>query len=82
MSFILTLRQCLRALTPAFVEPRPSFCRAEPLSTWAEPAAEGLGPWHGADAQGWDVDTGESHYAASRERTIVRALYQGCVGVQ
>lgn len=90
MSFIRIVRKWLRALSPAFVVPRPSAARTEHLSARAEPAAEAqpaghgqcwldreLGSAHGANSRGSFVDAGESYYAASRERTIVRALYDG-----
>ncbi len=79
MSFTLILRQCMRVLSPAFIEPRLSVCRAELLPARGEPDGGNHRLARGDDAQGWFVDTGESYYAASRERTIVSALYQGFV---
>lgn len=90
MSPIRTLRRWLRALTPALLAPLASASRAEQLSAQREPSAEtnpagqarcwlgrDLGSAHGRGTQGSFVDAGESYYAASRERTIVRALYEG-----
>ncbi len=92
MSPIRTLRQRLRALSPAFLAPLPPACRAEQVSAQRESAAEahpagrarcwlGRNLWsaHGSDTQGSFVDAGESCDAASRERTIVRALHEGSV---
>lgn len=90
MSPIRTLRQWLRALTPALLAPLPSASRAEQLAAQGEPSAKthpagqgrcwlgrNLGSAHGRGTPGSFVDAGESFYAASRERTIVRALYEG-----
>jgi hypothetical protein len=90
MSFIRIVRNVLRALSPAFIAPRPSAARAEPLSARGEPAADAqpaghawcwldrhFGSAHEGDTRGSFVEAGERFYAASRERTIVRALYDG-----
>jgi hypothetical protein len=91
MSFIRIVRNVLRALSPAFIAPRPSAARAEPLSARGGLAAEephpaghagcwldrNLGSAHEGDTRGSFVEAGERFYAASRERTIVRALYDG-----
>jgi hypothetical protein len=92
MSPIRTLRQWLRALTPALLVSLPSASRTEHVSAQSESTADanpagharcwlGRDLWsaHGDDSQGSFVDVGESYYAASRERTIVRALYEGSV---
>ena len=90
MSFIRIVRKWLRALSPAFIAPRLSAQRAEPLSAQGEPAAEAhpagrawcwldrnLGSAHEGGTRGSLVEAGERFYQASRERTIVRALADG-----
>jgi len=94
MSFIRIVRKWLRALSPAFVAPRLSAQRAEPLSAQGEPAAEAHpagrawcwldrnhGATHESDMRGSLVEAGERYYQASRERTVVRALYDGSLRV-
>ncbi|MBL8346232.1 MAG: hypothetical protein JNN03_12380 [Rubrivivax sp.] len=92
MSPIRTLRQWLRALSPALLASLPSAHRTEQVPARGGSAADahaagrarcwlGRNLWsaHGSDTQGSFVDAGESYYAASRERAIVRALYEGSV---
>lgn len=90
MSFIRIVRKWLRALSPAFIAPRSSATRTEPLVARGEPAADAhpaghawcwldrnLGAAHEGDTRGSFVEAGERFYQASRERTIVRALVDG-----
>jgi hypothetical protein len=94
MSFIRIVRNWLRALSPAFIAPRHSAQRTEPRSARGGPAAEArpaghawcwldcnLGSAHEGDTRGSFVEAGERYYAASRERTIVRALVDGSLRV-